>query len=485
MNTHLSPDQRSLIRLRVLLIAGGLVFIAGLAALAYPGLFVRFLADDYCVAGMVQKSGLWATQAEMYRAWSGRYTATFAASLLQLLGPNTPAVFTWFLIFLWLGGLASLIARLNRALWLRFANVGAVCFAALVLFITLLITPNRFQVSYWLMGQVTYTLPLVGITLLMNWIASLPEPRPGGKQRVMALSHILLVAFLLGGTSETYVAFQTGLFALALVWTVLLLRPPVSRSLALLLSAGLLASLISMAVIISAPGNAARQALLPQPPALPRLIQLSLLYAAGFLRDTLKAFPLPLLVAAAVPLLGGFLTTRPQALPPSLRRRLLPYLLAPLSLYLLVVCICAPSVYGESAAPEARSLLAGVFLLVLTAAGLGLWSGVLLRSWLNRAAPAAVRPLFIAAFVVLGVLCLYPTRAGFQIMSQLRPAQQYAQAWDNRHRLIVANRLNGILNQSVPALNSQAGLMELGDDPNLWVNRCAADYYHLDSITAR
>src|SRR5262245_50977270 len=66
----------------ILLIA----FFIALLAHAYIGLFSRFLADEYCTAGVVQTYGFFGAQKYWFTTWTGRFSFTLAISLAHLIG---------------------------------------------------------------------------------------------------------------------------------------------------------------------------------------------------------------------------------------------------------------------------------------------------------------------------------------------------------------------------------------------------------------
>jgi uncharacterized protein (UPF0147 family) len=59
-----------------------------------------------------------------------------------------------------------------------------------------------------------------------------------------------------------------------------------------------------------------------------------------------------------------------------------------------------------------------------------------------------------------------------------------AQAWDERHADIQQKVSAGETSLTVKAFDSIGTVAELTDDPNYWVNTCAATYYGVEEITA-
>ena len=56
--------------------------------------------------------------------------------------------------------------------------------------------------------------------------------------------------------------------------------------------------------------------------------------------------------------------------------------------------------------------------------------------------------------------------------------------WDWRQSQIIMARNSRVEDVTVRALDSLDGIGELSADPSEWINRCAALYYGVNSITA-
>lgn len=67
--------------------------------------------------------------------------------------------------------------------------------------------------------------------------------------------------------------------------------------------------------------------------------------------------------------------------------------------------------------------------------------------------------------------------------TQTLPVQHaYAQAWDARDQELRALRAQDVVRAQAPALTNAYGSVDLTDNPKHWVNRCAAQYYGLESL---
>jgi hypothetical protein len=151
--------------------------------------------------------------------------------------------------------------------------------------------------------------------------------------------------------------------------------------------------------------------------------------------------------------------------------------------YLLVVCVCAPSVYVEVAYPEARALIAARFVMTTGLTGAG-WAGSLAAIALSRRLHVPPRPLLVAGLLLVAVTALYPLRAARTVvLNDLPYYRQRAAGWDARDFEIRRLAQTGQSRVSVPALDSIAGLMELQPEAQTFPNTCVAGAYGLGQIT--
>jgi len=155
--------------------------------------------------------------------------------------------------------------------------------------------------------------------------------------------------------------------------------------------------------------------------------------------------------------------------------------LLPAAGFALVTAACAPTVYAMNAYPDDRVIVVPQYVLVLTVALWGLFAGrtlsALLPAWRERmrfALPALAVVVVIAAvgLAAAGSLTDLPAEAG------------YAAQWDARHRSLQAQAEGGIVVLQTYALDARAGLMELSEDPQGWVNQCMAGFYGVARVEA-
>jgi len=142
----------------------------------------------------------------------------------------------------------------------------------------------------------------------------------------------------------------------------------------------------------------------------------------------------------------------------------------------------APSVILMDSYPGDRQLFPATFSLVfgLFAAG---WSTQMLLSALTKdLLPRKISNTALAALAVL--LMAYLGTLFPSVYDKLPLYQARAVAWDTRQQLILQEKAAGQSDIIIPAFDSIFGITELGSNPDNWVNRCAAWYYGVESITA-
>src|SRR5215217_7858327 len=187
-------------RLTDRLLAGS--FILALTAYAYLGSFSRYMADDYTMARMVKTHGLVGAQVSWYFGWTGRFTFSFVASLLGLIGPATTRVIPALLLTAWIAATAWAIGQIQSL-----SVTKAVLFASLIIFATLETAPNLVQSLYWQTGALIYIAPLVLLSLYVGIVNRVTRGTTPGSWSSLCAAGMLM--FIAGGFSDAYVVLQS------------------------------------------------------------------------------------------------------------------------------------------------------------------------------------------------------------------------------------------------------------------------------------
>jgi hypothetical protein len=89
---------------------------------------------------------------------------------------------------------------------------------------------------------------------------------------------------------------------------------------------------------------------------------------------------------------------------------------------------------------------------------------------------------FLLSSFLFFILAFYPLRAGLALIAEFPDYQQWASKWDLRESEIYNSISMGEQDLVVRWLPTRDGVKEIDADTRHWVNRCAAEYYEVDSI---
>ena len=235
------------------------VLLASLPLLlfAYIGSFSRLITDDYGYLGKALETDAWQAMLYWRDTWSGDYTNLLLYGVLAQLGAYVPALFPLVVMLIGLAGLAwlanSLLTGLGYQRHRRAASLALAAVALAACFNGLL----TFETFFWLSATVENTLPAV---LLLLGIAVFVEgSRRLHSSAALAFSAIAaaLAGFINAGFSEMFMVFQIVFLLLltcALAASATIATPDRRRVALVLASAGLLGSLLSLPLQLSAPG---------------------------------------------------------------------------------------------------------------------------------------------------------------------------------------------------------------------------------------
>jgi hypothetical protein len=471
------------------LVAGSLALLP-LAAHAYLGTFSRYLADDFCTASSLRSLGFAASQAHWYETWSGRFSFTFVVSLAQAVGPRlTPwlpslAILTWLAAWLYFG--RKVLGDSQPMGWLVWIPIGAV-----QAFATLRGAPNVYQSLYWQTGMTTYVLPVALAIAYAGWMwpyaaGGAENAKPGWGVGFVSF----VVAFVLGGFSETYVALQTTALGMGLFLSLALVHKENRAKAATLIGVALIGSILAGLAQALAPGTQVRSGLMPPHPALVELVQATLKDGYLFLARTVKGSPAAIALAVGLPcsliLIRDLAATARDSIGEGMRRRTVTVLiLLPVLIPVLMLSTIAPYEYAISSYPDARVLVSTMFVL---AGGLAVWGAALGRllalTPVLKSRRGSLAALGLAGIATLG-LALASIQDASSTLASAPVARSYAQTWDKRDADLRRIAHPGEGPVATPSLRHMGGLAEIGRDPEEWINRCVAGTYGLEAVVAK
>lgn len=471
-----------------------IILLLPLLALAYIGLFTRYMADDYCTAWAVNKLGFIKSQAFWYQGWTGRFSFSFLVGVAELWGPTLLPLLPLTALACWLTATTWAVYQLASVVaWPRPLFTSLVA-AELVIFATLTTTHHVVQSLYWQSGMLTYVPPLILLTIYVGLVSRalrLQKPPRAVSTQVTAAA---VLTFIAGGFSEAYVLMQTGGLLLG-AFVCYRYAPATLRRVVLpIIVAGLAGSVVAACILVAAPGNAIRQSYFPTPSNPIRLTLLSLYYASGFIAYTIYLSPLTTLLSVALPALFGYRLRKvdpSQVVKPNrgkVTRRLLLLLAAG---FVLVLLCTVPGVYGTSGFLPERARILPQFVVICVAILFGYFSGVEFSEWYSARKRISPWPIIIGSTVVAVLLVLSPLAAAARTISFVSRARKGASIWEQMDSEVWAAKRRGETDLVVPAVDdveSSLGAhrteLQLERDARNPKNQCAARYYGVNSIRA-
>ena len=464
---------------------------AALAAYMLLGVFSRHVADDYAAALAVRERGFWAEQIAYYQQWSGRFTSEAAVTATASLNEAVSRVLPAILIACWIGvlmwALKQILPRVHR--------IARLLLALEIVYATVHLTPSPFLSIYWMTGSLNYVLPLILASAL---VALVVRREATGRGRFVAIAvGAGIVAFVAGGTSETYVVGQTVALGLAVAIAATPISTEFRRRLRVL-CAGLAGSLSAFGVVAAAPGNAIRSAEILTPAGRPSFLELARLtihYTRVFF-DALVPTHWPALVAVAAlaALLGAQSTARP-----SIRSAVIAAGAVTIGALITIASAIAPGVYEERNLAPVYDQIMLLYVCVCAIATVG-WIGgqtartLVDRAWTSGDFTAQVRGVAIAAAALLAGagLVIGPISALAEIAREVPAIRAYAVAKDAQAAAAETARAQGIASIVVPALPdvtrlglfSHSPLEDLTSDPTYWINHDEAVYFGVRAMAS-
>jgi hypothetical protein len=252
-------------------------------------------------------------------------------------------------------------------------------------------------------------------------------------------------------------------------------RSPRRKPALVLLMATMLGALLALAAMYYSPANALRLDENDATRTLSSIVIRVLQYSYSFNYDTLLTRPIPLLAAVVLAFLLTFVLIDESHT--GLSHMWVGLIVIPLVNFILIMAIVAPSAYGQSY-PVERVRLPAHYMLTLALMSLGVCLGILAR---KVRFPDITRSL---AWMLLAVMLLYPLWTARQTLTIAGDLRQWSSKWDERESFIHDLIAEGQTDLMIPALPGMFSTKELDVRPEYWVNRCAAQYYGVNSIRA-
>lgn len=472
---------------RLLLKIGLSLLVVGIFILSYRGIFNRFWGDDWCYNAEVKNQGLLGAiggyyDVVMYSA--NRFSLTLFSGLFYPLGIFGVIILPTIVIILWIMGLYKLIKNIGVIFNHPFTFVERLFLSTLVVYISLFIAPNQFQILYWRSAVLPYTFPILFLNFILititNQIVS---------TRKIVIDCILagLLTFLAVGFSEVGGAYILGVIGSLFLLLFFARRHTVlkvEKSL-IVLGVALVAGGISYILLALSPVNALRQAMhYSDPTPITLLPWLTLKMTLQLIKTILTSYILPIGIFSLSSLLvginwalsnpGGNLVGSPRMI----------YSIILIAIFAFFACysMLIPSIYIERSIPEeGRALILPTYTLLSAIMAISFVIGKSITKFLYRQKFIKPRVLKIGSLFVCLAIGLYIVRTYSYAINTIPFFEKRAHVWDERDFAIKAAIGENKQSVDVREIDSYMGVLELHPEPN-WLNYCAADYYGIDEI---
>lgn len=435
----------------------------------YLGSFTRFLADDFCSAYYANRLGLLRSIWYWRLNWSGRFTAFGADWIMEKIGVYALPIIPPLSLLLWLiFTVISLHLLLRHVLSPEKLKPVAYSMGTIFLFVVLVISPNVPQSFYWWNGMRSYGLPLILLTGYAILFQIGMERLKTQREIFAGVVTSFLLAFVIGGLGETYVAFQ--LFLLAYLFALeRLVHRNVKSSVSLFLLAGLTGSMLSMLMVVSAPGNAIRQSFFPPHPSFVQMFQISL---AGYLDFITEIVHTPEKITGLTGALFAFIWMGTQSVRKQIGNHWNPFALF-LGAFIISFACIVPAVYGTSELPPPRAYIIPVFILTACLMYTGFVTGEQLVKSSHQSILVKNSILITATFLIA-----YSALINTQSLFRDRGIYvEFAQKWDKTDALILKAKAEKQESVQIPAMDNWAGLEHPNSKREYWPNVCYSLYY--------
>jgi len=471
-------------RANQLLIIFSIILLAGLlAVLGIKGTFSRYAQDDYCYGYRVRNTGFWNTQIQSYLVKpefvSDRFSTTLAHSIVEKLGgPKFVPFLTFLEILAWLGGLIYIFYQLQALMFSKRSWLIMIASALVILFFTLYMSPNQYQILYWLSAMQTYLTPMILATFLLGRFTAI------SRSSSLKLRHGIelgILSFFAGGFSETTGLWLFTCWCILFGWSFILRnRSALIKNASRLSLVAMLSTGLALVVMAISPSNNIYRPFTD--PALFEMIIRSLEGGMAYIRVSLKVTPLPYFIVICF---GFWLCSLTQyERKGSVKKYLFEILATVLILYVFAVANMVPIKVARlpTSWPGARSLFPAHFSLVVCLFVFGWKSANLIMALKSDFFSFHLSKILLT---LLGIaLIIYVAHTTPRVYDKIQLYAARAKAWDARDRMILEAKADGQVDVTVPQFDSVYNITELKPESYSWVNICAAKYYGMKSITA-
>lgn len=463
------------------------LFAVPLGYMAFLGFYTRYWADDYCYAALFNSHGFIEAITSSYftvtEFASNRFSLTLFSGISELFGFNFIRLLPMIMIFIWFVSIFLLLSELIKILKLPLPTSQILFFTSVLVFFSLYLAPNRFQILYWRSGMLPYLAPVI-LSTLMHYVFL--KSLNINRSRCFIYIILFFGCFLVGGFSETGITPQIILFSTLLVVSKFNIRSInnyfVNKPIYSILFC-LSGYIFAFILLLISPPNKLRMVNSNQTYNPITLISKSFTFTQDFIVDMFKSYPVPIFTLLVIFFISGifFYIENSTSLKKELHPKLVisSFLIPIIFTYVLLAASIAPSVFAQSAYPEFRALIVATSILLLFYAFVSWIAGKYFSYVLKRIFPT-MNNIFLLSIIML--FSLYSVKATLNLIESFPVYKQRAEQWDRRVAFIEHNKKDGILNFQVKGIDSYAGVVELQTDSSFWINNCAAETFGVNSL---
>lgn len=421
------------------------------------------------------------TVQETYVNWQGTFSGIFLMSLQpSIFGEEWYPIGTFLIMGTYLTGFLFLVITLfNRYLNNHNTHYLVIGFTLFVLSIQLAPFPR--QGYYWFNGSIFYTF-FYGLELILFALVLRMQKSEHRSKRIPLFILSVLLAFFIGGGNYV-TALQTAI--LLLFFSIYLISTKEkNKNLVVLV---FLTLLIALGISILAPGNALRQAMIPNHPSIAEAILKSFYWAGVSICKWASLYLFGVLLILAPFIIDAvrhntFTFQRPG--------------LVLIASFLLFTASFAPPIYGLGKIPERVLNINYYLFVILSSINIFYYTGWLLKQqipiftkectqWLERKRLRTPQFFFITGSIVLLVAFVQqPDIAVKEAVQSLitGEAKQYDIESNSRLKLFLDPSKKNIVVPNYSVKPTLLFVNDIGTDANYWQNENAALFFRKEKI---
>ncbi len=444
----------------------------------YLSSFNRMLGDDFCTVYFAKRLGLFRSVWYWYKNWHGGFSASSVDWLISIFGPKAFSVHTFLFLAVWLIITAVAVRQALRFRgYIAISVFAEVLLAVFVVFTTLILSPDINQSLFWWGGVRGYLSPLILFTLYVALYFWFVSSSPTGIRLWFWVLISFCLTFVTGGFSETFTPAFVVLLGGMTVISLFFSKSSWRKASTIFLLAGFIGALLSLFVMVLAPGNSIRQAYFPASPGLFTILQVAFTSYLAFLWSIFSSpYTLSALLGTC---LGSIWLGRRMKLAADIPATPGWYVVVFLLAGLILAFGCfPPSVYGTSEPPPGRTLITPVFLLTICF----LASSFLLGEWLTSRRSQVMVPSSALAVIACGLIIFSSYGEFVKLNSARMDHISFAQRWDQVDLKIRNAKNSGLKDVFIPSMDNWAGVLYPSDNPKYWPNICYRQFYDINVL---